>query len=244
VATIALVLTAAGVGRRLAPLTDVLPKAFLPVAIDQYGQTETVLSRLLRQGRDAQLSQAWIAGTSHPWFGHIGERDKDVRVVMAQPGGEWLAVTACIEAGLPTGPLVVISSDNVFDDRDMAGFVEAARVTPESCLVAAAPADDTTALTVLDTADDHVTGLVEKPSDGRPGLAKSGLYYFSQQGLRAALTGPHRRDRFGEYSMTEVLLGLVDADVGVSAYRLAHGFHDVGTVAGLGRAIRAASGPR
>ena len=242
-AGIAAIVTAAGMGRRLAPLTDAVPKPFLPVAIGADGRPETALSRLLRQCGIAGLAPLWLAGSTHPWFARMARRYAGLHVAVAPPGGECLAVIECLRAGLGAAATVVVSGDNVVSDDDLAEFVAATRTGGDCCLVAVAPADDTRELTLVREDDGRVAGLVEKPALGGPGLGKAGLYFLGPSAVRTALTGEPARDRFGEASMTELLLRLMGAGVAVRTHRLRHGFRDIGTVAGLSRAVLAPVDP-
>jgi len=233
----ALIVTAAGRGSRLAPITSVIPKPFLPVAVGADGLPEAALPRLLRQFQAVGAGPVWIAATEHPWFGWLGGRCPQVTVVVAPALGEWSAVAACLDSGPPAGSTIVVSGDNVFVDDDVLAFGRSCASAGEGCLVAVAPRPSTKDLTWVSTDGDRVRELVEKPPDGRAGLAKAGLYYFGPRALRAAAATPERIDRFGEQSMTEILRALLDAGVDVTCHRLRHGFHDVGSLEGLAGVI-------
>jgi dTDP-glucose pyrophosphorylase len=167
----------------------------------------------------------------------MARRYSSLRIAVTPPGGESLAVADCFRAGLDATAAVVVSGDNVVADDDVAEFVDAARTGGDRCLVAVAPAEDTHGLTLVRADRGRVVSLVEKPERGGPGLAKAGLYFLGPSAVRTALAGELPRDRFGEASMTELLMSLLGAGIAVHTHQLHYGFRDIGTVAGLSRAV-------
>jgi dTDP-glucose pyrophosphorylase len=239
--SIPLLITAAGTGRRLAPLTEVIPKAFLPVAVDADGRAETAVSRLIRQFREAGVGPVWIGVRKHPWFDLLGELCADTRVVCAPSQGEWLAVQACLNEGLPLGSLIVASGDNVLADDEVMTFFSAVEKHGQGCTVAVSPKASTKGLTRVEVVGNRVCQLVEKPADDKPGLGKAGIYYFDRESLRLAAEMPPLVDRFGEQSMTEILRGLLHRGSEVNCHYLRSGFHDVGSIEGIAGAVADAS---
>src|ERR1700727_993095 len=176
-----LIVTAAGIGSRLAPLTSSIPKCFLPVAIHD-GDTESALIRLIRQFRTTGITRIWLAGSGHPWFCELDRQRPDITVVRAEPCGEWAAVTTCLRRVATVAPTLVVSSDNVLSDIDVSAFVpHATRLPPLGCLVAASPEQSTARYTRLEVIGSRLHSLVEKPRGGAAGIAKVGLYYFGPQ---------------------------------------------------------------
>jgi dTDP-glucose pyrophosphorylase len=89
----------------------------------------------------------------------------------------------------------------------------------------------------LDLVAGRVSGLVEKPADGRPGAAKAGLTYLSAAAVGWARSRPPSVDRFGEQSMTELLIALLRQGFTLASHQLIDGFHDIGTSDGLAAAV-------
>ncbi|MFF9573080.1 hypothetical protein [Streptomyces sp. NPDC014685] len=211
-----------------------MPKTFLPVALGPRGWPETAVERLVRQFDDT-VGGTVIAGNGHPWFTRLADSLPRLRAVRSEPFGEWSSVQDC-EVWIGSGPLFIASGDNVFTDDDIDAFTRFC-ASREDCVVAVAPATDTRQLTVVDVVEGKALDLIEKPADGRAGAAKAGLYYFGRATVAAAMAFEPRVDRFGERSMTELLLGLLSHGTEVRVYPLRGGFHDVGTVEGLAGAL-------
>jgi dTDP-glucose pyrophosphorylase len=231
-----LIVTAAGEGRRFEPITSLIPKCFLPVAI-QDGGVECALSRLIRQFGSAQIDRVYVAASRHPWFEELSRQRPDLAIVAAEPLGEWSAVSTCIQRHEINGPVIVVSGDNVLSDQDVEDFVaHARRPSTAACLVGGGFEESMSRYTRLEVSGTQVRTLVEKPEDGRPGLAKAGIYYLDASSLTVAIDSPARKDRFGEFSMTEMLLGLIETKVEVGYHTLNEGFCDIGSADGLKQA--------
>ena len=234
---IAGVVTGAGRSARLYPVTSAIPKAFLPIGLDDDGTLEYPLRRILSQLSAAGAREIIVVGTAHPWFARVS-RASECRVVSisAPPSGEWVAVA---KAGALLDPdtwatVIVVSSDNVFEAADFEEF-GAAAARSHTCMVGVAHADSTRELCVVELTEcgHRISELIEKPEEGFPGLVKAGLYAFPFAVFKRLVAHSPTEDRFGERSLTTALQWLIDEGLSIRPYRLRGGFIDVGTPDGL-----------
>lgn len=239
------VITAGGRSSRMGPVGEVIPKGLLPIVAPRPdGTTETAIGRIVAGLREGGVTDIVVASTGHWWFGPAADAYGISRVVVP-PTGEYDAVRLGWQALPPCSLGAVISSDNVFPGRGLQEFLTAAE--PHLPLVAAAPKADIrryTEVTLAGRAPDvgpgglaKVEALVEKPDREGVGLAKAGAYRFPGPVLDDLVARGIRQDRFGERSMTEALLRVMDAGP-VLTFELPGSFLDIGTPAGLDESIR------
>lgn len=236
------VITAGGRSTRLGPVGQVIPKGLLPLtAPGTKGVAETAIGRIVDQLRAGGVGDIVIAANDHPWFDQAAET-LDVRKVVVPPTGEYDAVRLGYGELPDCDAVVVASSDNVFPDCGLTGFVLAPE--PGTALVAAAWKPAIRRYTEVTTSRERrtgllrrVVGLVEKPERVAGGLAKAGAYRFPADVIAELAARPVPEDRFGEHSMTEALLRVL-AVAPLLCCELPRSFLDIGAPEGLDEAIR------
>ncbi len=240
------VITAGGRSSRLGPVGEVIPKGLLPLAAPQpVGPSQTAIGRIVTALRASGVTDIVVASTDHWWF-DLAAESYGIAKVVVPPTGEYDAVRLGWQA-LPQCELgAVISSDNVFPGRGLQEFVAAPE--PHISLVAAAWKPNIRRYTEVAVASGEpasrpgglakVEGLVEKPDRDEGGLAKAGAYRFPGAVLDELVARGIRQDRFGEHSMTEALLQVMETEP-VLAFELPGSFLDIGTPGGLDETIRA-----
>jgi glucose-1-phosphate adenylyltransferase len=122
--------------------------------------------------------------------------------------------------------VLILAGDHVYK-MDYRPFIDLHQASDADVTVAVrtVPIEEAHRFGILDVdADDRVTAFVEKPAEPPSNLVSMGVYVFSWQALRAALS-PSRID-FGR----DILPGMVADGKRVFAYRFDGYWEDVGTV--------------
>ncbi|PSQ60524.1 glucose-1-phosphate thymidylyltransferase [Halobacteriales archaeon SW_7_71_33] len=193
------VVLAAGEGTRMRPLTRTRPKPLLPVA----GQT--LVEHTLEAARMAGASRFVVVS------GYRGEEVRSalgddyggvpvVYVDQGDPEGTADAVAAA-RPELADEPFVVLNGDCLYDAPSLAALYDAGPA------VGAKRVDDPSNYGVLETVDDRVTGVIEKPADPPSNLASVGAYVFPATARDWLDVDPSER---GERELTDVLTRVIE----------------------------------
>lgn len=225
------VITLAGTGSRMRAVSASLAKGLLPLSgAMRLGFYDCALTRTVETARDLDATRI-IAVTNDDPFLRSALATLHVDSVSAPPEGEAAAVSAALSRGAESPFTLVWSGDNLVGTADAEALVRSAfESTAADLTLGVAPERDMARFSRVTTAPggSRVTDIEEKPIDGEPGLAKSGLVFARTSALRRCLSRSHR-DRFDEWSMTSAILSGMRMGLRVEARVLTGGFQDIGT---------------
>ncbi len=192
------VILAAGQGTRMRPLTDATPKPMLPVA-DRPLAAHTADVAVDAGASELVFVVGYEADAVREYFGSE-YRGVPVRFATQETqAGTADAVRAA--AHLLDGEFAVLNGDNLYDGES----IDALFSTGPS--IAAQAVDHPSSYGVLSTADDQVTGIVEKPDDPPTNLANAGAYVFPAA-AREWLDVPESER--GEHEITDVVARVIE----------------------------------
>ncbi|WP_107771346.1 nucleotidyltransferase family protein [Nocardioides sediminis] len=222
------VLLAAGLGTRLRPLTDHVPKCLVPV------RGKALLDIWLDSFTSAGVDEVLINLHHFPDLvrGHLASRHGGPRVVTAyEPTLLGSAGTLRAQRDWLAGEemFLVVNGDNL-TDFDLRDLVDAHRSGGAVATLSVFRTPRPRECGIVEVVDGWVTGFQEKPQEPRGDLANAGLYAFVPDVIDRVRPGVPRDIGF------DLLPGLVGearaVDIG-DAY-----FLDVGTPEALVRATR------
>lgn len=222
------VILAAGQGKRLAPLTDTMPKVMVPIA----GQP--LVERLSRQlVANGLTDQIIVVGYMKEMvMNHLGDGSawgaRITYVEQTELGGTGHAVRTA--AHLITGNFIMVFGDSLLE-TDMIAKV---KNTPIKGALGCAQVDEPSRYGILSVDSAMlVTALVEKPKDPPSNLAIMGLYKMPY-----AILGPIQSIGYserGEIELPDAVRILIAEGVKFKAVDIT-GVMDVGTMADWERA--------
>lgn len=209
------VLLAAGLGTRLRPLTDHLPKCLVPV-----GGT-TLLDLWLDALADAGVDDVLV--NVHHLAGQVVEqvarRDGAPRVRLVHEA-ELLGSAGTLRANRDflddEEMFLAVNADNL-TDFDLRRLVKAHRDGGAPATIAVFRAEDPRACGVLEVTDGLVTGFEEKPERPRGDLANAGLYAFDP-GVLDLVEGPAPLD-IGHHLLPRLVGRARVEDIGAAYFR-------------------------
>ena len=219
-------LLAAGLGTRLRPLTDELPKCLVEVGgrpmldlwLDALASAG-VEDVLVNTHHLAPLVEAHVAGRSAGPRVHLRHEP-----VLLGSGGTLLSNRAFVDE---EDFFLVVNADNL-TDFDLGRLVAAHRGGDAEATLAVFRAPRPSECGIVEVVDGMVVGFAEKPHEPRGDLANAGLYAFAPSVLDD-LDGPLPRD-IG-FDLLPRLVGRARVVPIGDSY-----FADIGTVAALERA--------
>lgn len=199
-----LVVLAAGAGTRMGPLTRRRPKVLLPVA------GRPLVEHLVRNAsaagfRDILFVVGHEAAQVRDHFGDGTGFDATIEYVdQAEPHGTGHAVAAL--DGHVDGPFVLAAGDAYFAPADLKALRKAKDVA-----IGARNAEDARPYGLLQTNDDRLVAIKEKPQTAAPGLVNTGAYRLDEDVIAACKKlKPSPR---GELELTDAVAGLDDVRV-------------------------------
>jgi len=180
---------AGGLGKRLWPLTETLPKPMLPVGDKPFVQL--LMEHFARLGaRRFVLAVAYLWERFREYFGD-GSRFgwEIVYSVEDQPRGTGGAV---LLAQPHWGERVIVANGDTFLEEDWRGLAATHQRQGLPATMALVRQDDCSRFGRVDVVDGRVAQFVEKSSAGGAGWINAGVYVLE----RAALEGWRRGERF------------------------------------------------
>lgn len=211
------VVIAAGQGTRMGPLTDGLPKPLLPV-----GGTP-IVERVLDVAAPYVDEFVVIVGYEADQIEtHVGDEHRGVPVEYVRQA-EQLGTAHAVQRAEPhiDGPFLALNGD-VYLTSALVEQLAAAAGTA----MAVKPVDDPRSYGVVDTDDQRVTSIVEKPDDPPTALANLGLYRFTPR-IFEYIRRTERSER-GEYEITDSLQRALDDGRSVTAITYDGPWLDIG----------------
>ncbi len=205
---------AAGVGKRLRPLTWVRPKHLLPLA------GKPLLLRILQALEHVGIDKTVIL------VSYLGERIKEsvgswnlgMRVVFVEqenPMGTGHALKTC-------GPhlggeiFLTVYGDITLTPSVLEDMIEYHRRVGGDAIVEAVEVEDVSRYGAIEVDDSKFLKVKEKSMSGR-GLANAGLYILPRRSLE--LAGQLRKSPRGEYELTDILNMMRDEGLRVLVHR-------------------------
>jgi histidinol-phosphate phosphatase family protein len=170
-------LLAAGLGTRLRPLTDSVPKCLIPIA----GQPllDIWIQRLIECGvREARINTHALAEAVRTHIAQINAKNGLVLVEMYEPAllGSAGTITANSDLADDADEIVIIYADN-FSDIDLRPLIAFHRqhTDPLTMVLFRAPNPSACGIAELDD-EGRIISFVEKPKTPAGNLANAGLY--------------------------------------------------------------------
>lgn len=219
-----------GLGTRLRPLTDAVPKPLVPIAGEPL-MTRT-LRRLRRQGvTEVVLAVQYLAAAFEQHYGDGTNLGLQLRIVEEpQPLGTAGAVRYALSATgeLPAGPTLVLNGDEL-TTLDVAALWQHHRQAGAQATIAVRTVPDPSAFgVVVCDAEGRVTAFQEKPAPGSAlaNTINSGAYVFE----RAVIA----QIPLASFAMLErdVFSMLLHDGAAIAGYPHSAYSQDIGTLAG------------
>jgi mannose-1-phosphate guanylyltransferase len=219
-------LLAAGLGTRLRPVTDTVPKCL--VEVDGVALLDIWLEQLARVGVDEVLVN--LHHLSDQVERHVAERPQPVTVrTVFEPTLLGSAGTILQNRDFVAGDemFLAVNADNL-TDFDLQLLVDAHRCSPAIATLALFRAPDPSSCGIVEARGGLVTSFEEKPDYPRGDLANAGLYAFTPE-IIDLIQPPLPRDL--GHDLLPQLVGRAHALCIGDAY-----FADIGTPEALARA--------
>lgn len=216
------IIPVAGIGKRLKPHTDSIPKPLLEVG----GQP--ILDHVVKPLDGLDVDEVMFV------IGHLGEhirkyaRDNysfEMRFVQQDHlKGLGYAVSMALQE-IDSSPVLILLGDTIVD-CDMQKFVNAG-----DYVLGVHEVPDPERFGIVELSDGYVTSLEEKPAKPKSNLALIGLYYFKDAAglkneLHRLVASGHTTD--GEVQLTDALAAMLAGDSRFVAYD-AGPWYDCGT---------------
>jgi len=199
---------AAGLGTRLRPLTDHIPKALAPVA------GRPVIERLLDR-----LDGEVIVNTHH-LARRLRERLGDRVRWSHEP--ELLGTAGALRGAQLESDVMVLSGDGVHE-VDLAGLAAHHRAAEADATITVKRLADPSRCAQVELERDFVTRFAEKPAQAFTDLASIGIYCFGAAALAHVPAGrPSDNAR-------DLIPALLEAGLRVAAYETEASWSDIGT---------------
>ena len=227
------VVLAAGLGTRLAPYTNGIPKPLVPLSLEG-GQIKVVAERLIEQLKRAGVTQV-IFIVNHKkeaimdYFGN-GKRFGLTIFYCFQEELNGDAGGVYLSKDLLDGTFIVIDADNYYEDADVfKSIVEFHKKSKATATVATTKVQDTRKFAIMKIEKDDVKDLVEKPLENPKwnNDAKLGIFVFEPEVFK--LSQNAALNESGTYSTTRLLKSLADKGKIVKALPVKGYFTDIGT---------------
>jgi glucose-1-phosphate thymidylyltransferase len=217
---------AAGVGSRLRPVTNHVPKPMLPIA------NKPTIHYSIELLRSAGVDDICVV------TGHLADRleqalgnGDQLHVHLSyrrQPEPKGLAHAVVCAADFISGePFILLLGDTMYD-MSLQGLRERFECTEPDCLALVAPVSDPSRYGIAVLQEDRIIDLEEKPKDPKSNLAMAGIYLFGPAVWKVLPDlKPSAR---GELEITDAIQMLVD-NGGKVLGEVHHGWwHDTGTL--------------
>ncbi|MBI3948197.1 MAG: NTP transferase domain-containing protein [Armatimonadetes bacterium] len=226
------VVLAAGIGNRMKPITEVMPKPMVPIA--NRPVLEHVVRGLVAAGVEEILVVVnYLEAQIRAGFGdgaRLGARISYIR--QENPKGGTGAAALLGEAFVGDDPFLLTFGDLMLSPANYGALVESYRARPTSGRITGNWMDDPSqgaAITIGD--DDRMVRIVEKPPRGteESNWNNSGVFVFRPaifEAIRRIPLSPR-----GELELTAAIQWVADRFGDVTVYRLRGLWSDVGTPA-------------
>lgn len=195
---------AAGIGTRLRPITDLVPKPMAPIA--NRPALYHILRLLRRHGfHEVVINLHHLADAITSYFGDGSLLEMDLRYSY-EP--ELLGTAGGVKnnAGFLSGGTFLVISGDALTDIDLTGLVAAHRRYGSIATIAVKEVPDPSQFgVVVADDDDRVVGFQEKPTleEARSRLCNCGIYVFESEILDRIL--PEQFDDFGKRVFPDLL---------------------------------------
>jgi len=221
------VILAGGQGTRLRPYTTVLPKPLVPVG--ERPILELVIHQLVRAGFSRiDMCVGPLGELIRAYFTENRRIPEGVQIAYhweSEPLGTAGAIRQV--PGLDE-PFLVMNGD-ILTDLDYAALMRTHAGTEAALTISTHQQDVTLSLGVIESADERVTGYVEKPTLSYE--VSMGIYAYHPRALEYMPAG--------HFDFPDLVLRLVAADERVMVHRFNGAWFDIGTTGEHERAVAA-----
>jgi NDP-sugar pyrophosphorylase family protein len=211
------IVLAAGIGRRLSPLTDTTPKPLLPVL--NLPILLWAMAHILRAGITNACANIWYRPQAFDLPMHICASHGPHLQVQLEPRltGPLGGILSCLHSLPHTRDYVVVSGDTL-PSVNLRSLVAAHRSRRAALTVTTTTTRMPSRYGVLSIDDNaNVTGMVEKPGVARPvEYINCGTYVIARDALLSLTEGPRTRPR----GFAELISALIGTGASILAYPL------------------------
>lgn len=219
------IILAAGLGTRLKPLTDNVPKALIKVA------GKPLIDYSLEKLEEADIKDVCIVVgyLKDILEDHVGDGSKWGLNASYVTQEEQLGLAHAVEQArdFVDDSFVVLLADNLYGDS-LSGLKARFEEFGGEAGICVTEVEDPTQYGVVELEGDNIVKMVEKPMDPPTNLAIVGIYFFKSAKVFDIIEKLEPSPR-GEYEITDAIQGLVDQGDGVYAIKLDDWWKDTGT---------------
>lgn len=218
------IIPVAGIGKRLRPLTDSIPKPLIPVA------GKPILGHIIDELTDAGIDHVILI------IGYLGDKIRRwakqtypairIECVLQEKMDGLASAIYLAKSVLDDGPTLVVLGDTLFS-----ADLNAATANPANMIAVKKVRDPKRFGVVVKNESGLVTGLVEKPEVFVSNLAITGIYSFRSSGILmrtiAELIESGKTTK-GEYQLTDAMQLMLEAGHLFDTFEI-DGWYDCGT---------------
>ncbi|HDD05159.1 MAG TPA: hypothetical protein ENF51_01570 [Candidatus Aenigmarchaeota archaeon] len=215
------VILAAGRGKRLRPLTKVIPKAMAPVAGKPL--LAWTVESLARHGvRDIIIVVGYLGGMIKEFFGDGRRFGVNITYVTQK---ELKGTAHALKAAerYVDGDFLLVYGDVLFDPEVLGELLSERKPT-----LCAKEVEDPQRYGVLEVEGNRLVGIREKEPNPKSNLVNAGIYYLPKEVFKAIDKVP--LSPRGEYELTDAIQLLLDSGVEFKVLPIRSYWIDVGTL--------------
>jgi mannose-1-phosphate guanylyltransferase len=231
------VILAAGIGSRLAPYTDIIPKALMPISLDESGKFRSILEQLIYQISLSGITEVILvvnykAEVIKSYLGD-GERFRIKLIYVEQEvldgnGGAYYRAQKYIEPG---EAVFITDCDNFLsDDTCIKQFIKFHLDQKYDISVGTFPVKDITKYAIIRVdVNGNPVDIFEKPSDREiwGNTAKSGMLILGPELAQSSREISRTPDN--EFTTTMIISHAIQEDKQTGLFPIECEFTDIGT---------------
>ncbi|NQT57845.1 MAG: nucleotidyltransferase family protein [Bacteroidetes bacterium] len=231
------VILAAGIGSRLSPYTNIIPKALMPISLDESGKFRSILEQLIYQISLAGITEIIIVVNYKAELikSYLGDGDRfGIKLTYVEQevldgnGGAYYRAQKFIKPG---ESVFITDCDNFLsDDTCIKQFTEFHAGQSNDISVGTFPVEDITRYAIIRVDDNHKPiDIFEKPTDREKwgNTAKSGMLILGPE--LAQSSREISRTTENEFTTTMIIAHAIREDKQTGLFPIECEFTDIGT---------------